>query len=372
MRASRRLTRSMSLAAASALAVGIAAAQIGTVRADDLSPTVTVHPGDSIQKAIDAAKPGTTIVVEPGTYAENLVIPTDGITLRGGGGDDEDGGPAKLVPPAQFAPACGETSTAVIGICVADVVGFDPNTGPITKTVKDVHISNLTIKGFTDSGIFMADTSGSHVNGVHSLNNGGYGMFALSSSAVRFTNSVAEGNHEAGFYIGESPKADAVVSHNTAHGNGIGAFFRDSRGGHFSDNTLNGNCVGMMVLNTGSGPSGAGDVVATDNTTDGNTLACPAGDGPPLSGMGVAVFGADHVTLGDGTADDNTPSGGTPASGGVVVGPTPRPNGAPSSDVTIDEYSMDGNSTDLVVRGALSSVHLSDISCETSQPAALC
>lgn len=363
----------MSFAAALALAVGIATAHIGPARADDESPTVTVQPGDSIQKAIDASKPGTTIVVEPGTYAENLVIPTDGITLRGGGGgDDEDSGTAKLVPPTRFAPVCGETSTAVIGICVADVVGFDPNTGPITKTVKDVHISHLTIMGFTDSGIFMADTSGSSVDRVHSLNNGSYGMFALSSSGVRFTHNVADGNKEAGFYIGESPKADAVVSHNTAHGNGIGAFFRDARGGRFSDNTLNGNCVGMVVLNTGSGPSGAGDLTATDNTTDGNTRACPAGDGPPLSGMGVAVFGADHVSLSDGTADDNTPSGPTPASGGVVVGPTPRPNGAPSSDVTIDEYSMDGNSTDLVVRGALSTVHLSEVTCVTSQPAGLC
>ena len=61
---------------------------------------VVVHPGQSIQAAVDAAAPGTTIIVQRGTYAENVEITTDGIKLLGNG--------ATLVPPANPAPNfCG-------------------------------------------------------------------------------------------------------------------------------------------------------------------------------------------------------------------------------------------------------------------------
>src|ERR1700712_4941189 len=52
----------------------------------------SVHPGQSIQAAIDSAHHGGRIYVKPGTYAEQLTITTDGIALIGYG--------AVLVPPA--------------------------------------------------------------------------------------------------------------------------------------------------------------------------------------------------------------------------------------------------------------------------------
>src|SRR2546422_79864 len=46
-----------------------------------------VHPGESIQTAIDQASPGDTIKLAPGTYHESVQIKTDGITLKGAGAD---------------------------------------------------------------------------------------------------------------------------------------------------------------------------------------------------------------------------------------------------------------------------------------------
>src|SRR3954470_5878824 len=43
---------------------------------------IVVGPGSSIQAAVDAAKPGTTIVVT-GSHAENVAITTPGLKLRG-------------------------------------------------------------------------------------------------------------------------------------------------------------------------------------------------------------------------------------------------------------------------------------------------
>ena len=54
-----------------------------------------VHPWQSIQKAIDRAKPGDKIIVKPGTYRENLEIATDGIKLAGFGVDPEATGPSE-------------------------------------------------------------------------------------------------------------------------------------------------------------------------------------------------------------------------------------------------------------------------------------
>src|SRR4051812_2551844 len=61
-----------------------------------------VHAGGSIQAAVDAAAPGTTIKIEPGTYLESVTVNKAGIRLIGMGdkesgvviknpGDEEDG-----------------------------------------------------------------------------------------------------------------------------------------------------------------------------------------------------------------------------------------------------------------------------------------
>ncbi|MGW1273470.1 right-handed parallel beta-helix repeat-containing protein, partial [Streptomyces sp. NPDC002491] len=44
-----------------------------------------VHPGQSIQRAVDAAAPGDTVLVAFGTYRESVTVKTPGLTLRGMG-----------------------------------------------------------------------------------------------------------------------------------------------------------------------------------------------------------------------------------------------------------------------------------------------
>src|SRR5437868_8157472 len=69
--------------------------------ASDLKANITVHAGESIQAAVDAAEPNWVIKIEPGTYSESVTINKAGIKLIGisGGapiiiqnpGDEEDG-----------------------------------------------------------------------------------------------------------------------------------------------------------------------------------------------------------------------------------------------------------------------------------------
>jgi pectin methylesterase-like acyl-CoA thioesterase len=57
--------------------------------------TIEVEPSESIQAAVDAAKPGDTIRIDNGIYRQNVTITTDGLTIVGAGG-----GPARDRPQA--------------------------------------------------------------------------------------------------------------------------------------------------------------------------------------------------------------------------------------------------------------------------------
>src|SRR5438046_8312846 len=48
-----------------------------------LAAHITVHPNESIQAAIDAAAPGTEIRIQPGVYAESVVVDKANIHLVG-------------------------------------------------------------------------------------------------------------------------------------------------------------------------------------------------------------------------------------------------------------------------------------------------
>src|SRR5215204_3590416 len=117
-----------------ALAVGIGSAG---------AQSSVVGPGESIQKAINAAHPGDTIVVR-GVHREDVVIRKDGIKLRG------DDAVIEAPPRAKADSPCSKTFGPE-AICVLGDVNI--KTGKLTgQRVSDVSVSGFTIRGFNNKG----------------------------------------------------------------------------------------------------------------------------------------------------------------------------------------------------------------------------
>src|SRR5215208_3358752 len=115
----------------------VLAATIGSAGAD----SSVVGPGESIQKAINAADPGDTIVVR-GVHREDVIITKNGIKLRG-----EDA-VIEAPPKSKADSPCSKFGGGPVAICVLGDFNFE--TEKVTRRVSDVSVSGFTIRGFKD------------------------------------------------------------------------------------------------------------------------------------------------------------------------------------------------------------------------------
>ena len=330
-----------------------------------------VHSGESIQAALDHAEPGDTIVVERGTYAENLEIHKDRIRLVGHG--------AILVRPTTphpgslcFDPTDPESPD---GVCItAANVDFVNNS--IGSGITGVEVRGFTIKNFPGFGILTFGGRDTHIVGNRFVNNGAYGTAAFTSTGTRdeWNTAIGGPNSEAGFYFGDSPNAAAVAEHNVSVGNKFGIFERNAFGLEVEHNNIHGNCVGVVSLANAPGP--AGRLTVEDNRIHDNTKFCPpqpGGDVPvALSGIGVASAGGIDINVHDNWITGNVPSGPVKMSGGLVVFKQRAPTAiAPTHNHMTDNVVRD-NGTDVFWDGSGADNLFTDNHCETSVPGGLC
>src|SRR5215217_5748144 len=140
MRRTIVLFTTMALTLLVASRVALAVTKIGSAGAQ----SSVVGPGESIQKAVNAAHPGDTIVVR-GVHREDVVIRKNGIKLRGDDAVIEAPTRAKADSPCSRAVGRPEA------ICVFGDVNI--NTGKLTgPRVSDVSVSGFTFRGFKIKG----------------------------------------------------------------------------------------------------------------------------------------------------------------------------------------------------------------------------
>lgn len=327
-----------------------------------------VHPGESIQDAVDAASPGDTIVVHAGTYHESVSIQTDGITLRAKGR-------VVLKPSTDGSGLCNADEE--VGICVVPA-DIDLGTFSYTERVTDVTIIGLRVIGFEGDGIFGFGTMGLTVSGVRAVANEDYGIASFDGVGTTFVKDRASGSHDAGIYIGDSPHANAVVMNNRAWNNALGVLVRHSRDVLVSDNKASKNCLGIFLLNDGQ-DGGSGDIAVLDNRVVANNHECTNFAEflftPVIAGGGIVAAGSQHNVIAHNTVHGNR--GTTLFSGGIVLVATTRASAdgtfaASTGNVVIHNRLSHNRPADIVEDDASSANFVFHNRCHTSIPDGLC
>ncbi|SFK35819.1 right-handed parallel beta-helix repeat-containing protein [Geodermatophilus ruber] len=322
-------------------------------------------PGFSIQEAVDKARPGDTIHIPSGTYDESVVISTDGITLRGRN---------VVIEPRTADPTPCDEAPRVSGICITDEVLFptDPEGEvEVVDAVRNVTIRGITVTGATGDGLVGLGTENLDVRDSAFKDNGGYGAASFVGKGTTFENNTAKGNHEAGFYVGDSPDSGAEVKGNYSADNELGFFFRSASDGEARRNVAEGNCFGVLVLADAPGP--AADWEIRDNKVRNNSKVCadPSGSGGFLSGAGILLLGATDFEVRDNTVTGNVSKSEGPslAEGGIVVR-TGFGGTAPTG--TIGDNRVRDNAPADLVWDESGDVEFDDNRCRTSLPDGLC
>ena len=118
---------------------------------------IVVGPGQSIQAAINAARPGATVFVEPGVYHQSVQIRKNGITLRGSGAFH---GGTVLVPPKHFPNTLCNQAFGPTGVCIL-AKSVDAKTGAVLKTVRNDTVTGLLVTASPATGCSATERSAS-------------------------------------------------------------------------------------------------------------------------------------------------------------------------------------------------------------------
>ncbi len=337
-------------------------AGMGAAAPSSIATRHVVHRGESIQEAVDAAKPGDTIFIAPGTYRESVLVTKARLRIRGAGKA------TVIQPAAATSRAANACATAGNGICVL---------GTTTQNVKDVSVRSLTLRGFKKNGLWASRTDGLTVERVTAEKNGTWGLAQERSTRGVFRFNTARSNGDAGIFVANTVDREggaidiggAQIAGNTMTGNRIGVTVRRVRNLTVRNNNINDNCAGVFVVGDESKPA-AGAMTIRGNRISKNNRYCPPT--PRLTfvqGSGIVLTGSEATVIRGNRITDNV--GTSPMSGGIVLFQSFV--GAANTKNVIRDNHLRGNSkADLVNGGTETSNQFVRNSCKTSVPTGMC
>ena len=199
------------------------------------SAVVSVHPGENLQAAVDAAERGDTVEVYGGVYSHSLEVDKP-LHLRGI--DPGDGLPRV---ETEDGPAITLKANGII------LEGFQ---------------ARSTSAWETDAGLLVASNHNIIKNNEFN-GNGNVGVLLQHTFNNTLIGNAAEGNSEAGIALVNSNSN--VLQENDIVRNGYGIKLQDSKGNRIEDNAIQANSDDGIYLLRSNGNSLQGNLVAENS-----------------------------------------------------------------------------------------------------------
>jgi hypothetical protein len=255
---------------------------------------------EKIQRAVDTAKSGATILVGPGTYFENLVIDNKSVTLEGVSADETtvDGG--YRGPVVVLGPAYPPISVTLIGLTITHGHGVTGG-GIVQNAFVYLEVANSVI---------VSNVGTQNGGGISAQNSIEGPIIPPSILGITIESSVVAHNQAplgAGIYIEAESSAgisDSLIAGNTG-GDGAGLFAQYASstsivGTTISNNTASGSGGGILISGGGIGAPPAGVFLQSSaivNNTAANT--CGGVMVTPRRGVGTAtcLVGSSDVVI---------------------------------------------------------------------------
>jgi nitrous oxidase accessory protein len=210
-----------------------------------------VHPGESIQDAIDAANSSDSIEVHSGTYYETVNV-TKQLVLRG-----VDTGDGKPIVDA------GGDGSAII-LCADEIVleGFEvtnAGTGSRSSISQDGSRAGVMLPDSPEAGIEVT-SNGNNIRDNDVINNNWYGIELHESCNNSIEDNNVSNNNWYGIYLAAN-SSNNTISNCTASNNEGGIILSDSNSNTITGNVESNNHAGIIITANSS-----------DNVIAGNTV----------------------------------------------------------------------------------------------------
>lgn len=285
---------------------------------------VVVKDGESIQAAVSAAAPGTTIRIQPGTYSETVYIDKDGIRLVG-------------VIEAGRRPVLDGRKT------LNDAVLYSGN---------NVVVENLEIRNYKGNGIMGQAGNNFEIRNNLIADAGVYGIFPQLGQNGVVEHNIVSGIADAAIYVGMSDNIH--VAHNEVFDSVAGIEIENSRHAIVEDNYVHDNAGGMLAFITPGLPiKTAYDVIFRNNFIVNNNHVNFGAPGSTVagipSGTGILIMAADDVIVEGNVISGNKTIGILVTDHGNAPNVTIDPESDPNSDrVAILDNVMLNNGYDTI------------------------